>query len=317
MPLPKFEIFYGDSPKTATEQAPGGSPPNANTVGWITWRKPKGATTHFFLCVGGGGGGAAGFAGLTTIGRGGGGGGASAGAAKLIIPSFVLPKTLYLFPGFGGKGGAGTAGSGDNGAQPSRSIVADKPNTLNTNNTRADTLLISGTGDGFGGAKGDGLGADAGGPGETIATNALGIYQGLGVWAALAGLTAGGSVAFTAGQSLTYGSSGLLLTAGCGGGSITSGNIGAAGGNITGAGLVPTLTGGATGAAGGDGQNGYRYTNPFINTGGSGGGGGTTTTGGNGGQGAPGCGGGGGGAGVTFGGSGGDGGPGFIVIVSW
>ena len=96
----------------------------------------------------------------------------------------------------------------------------------------------------------------------------------------------------------------------------------AAGGNITGAGIVPTISGGTT-ATTINGDSGFisvrpnemvsQYT-PFISTGGAGGGSTTSGTGGNGGNGEIGSGGGGAGSGSSGIASGGRGGDGVVII---
>lgn len=126
-----------------------------------------------------------------------------------------------------------------------------------------------------------------------------------------------------------------MISGGAGGGGTPTANTNFTGGNITGAGLIPTLSGGAAG--GGAGQSGifwgaaggivsadllmasaaFSGHGPFAMTGGSGGGtNGAAGTGGAGGDGAFGCGGAGGGGGVT-GGAGGRGGSGLVLISAW
>jgi hypothetical protein len=105
-----------------------------------------------------------------------------------------------------------------------------------------------------------------------------------------------------------------FLSGGSGGASSTGG----AGGNVAAKYGYPTNTGGATGAVGEDGKNGYFLTQPIlIGLGGSGGGGGSSTAGGIGGRGGIGCGGGGGGRGTTLGVVGGRGGDGAVFIWAW
>ena len=120
-----------------------------------------------------------------------------------------------------------------------------------------------------------------------------------------------------AGESVTFGLNGLPITGGAAGGSVSATNVDVAGGNVIGAGRIPTLTGGAAG--GGAGKSGYVVTEQtvFSALGDSGGGtNGLAGVGGAGGDGAIGSGGGGGGGGVT-GGAGGNGGPGMILILWW
>lgn len=99
----------------------------------------------------------------------------------------------------------------------------------------------------------------------------------------------------------------------CGGGSSAG-----TGGNVTGAGPFPTISGGASGLN--PGKGGMMLPKPFGGTGGSGGGGinGAGTGANFGGPGAIGCGGGGGGnAASGTPGEGGKGGPGYCLIVAF
>jgi hypothetical protein len=102
------------------------------------------------------------------------------------------------------------------------------------------------------------------------------------------------------------------LTGGAGGGGATSADF--SGGNITGAGDMPTINGGTASIK--DGSPGLTLWSPFRACGGAGGAALNSAAGGVGGGGGIGCGGGGGGAGTT-GGVGGRGGDGLVVIVSW
>lgn len=294
----KEEIFYSSYQGSAI-----------TATSWKQWRKPKNATMCMFICLGGGAGGGGGFSAASASARGGGGGGGSGALARLIIPAFFLPRTLYFLVGQGGKGGAastiGTAGG--------RSIIADTPNTLGVS---ANTILVSGAAAAAGGTAGTSAGSRAGGAAETIATNLLSIYSGMGAWTGIAGMagTASGALG-AAGVALTFGAVGIPITGGTGGGSVTTTNTDVAGGAITGAGLVPTIAGGV--AAAGAGNAGLDLEWPWIGTGGTGGGtAGAAGTAGAGGSGSCGGGGGGGGSGVT-GGRGGDGGSGMIMIVTW
>ena len=109
------------------------------------------------------------------------------------------------------------------------------------------------------------------------------------------------------GTAVTWGGAGVICCGGAGGGGYN--RRGSAGGARTGAGLVPTVAGGAAGADNGD--PGYSRMTPWLFTGGSGGGADDNGTGGIGGNGAYGSGGAGGGAGTT-GGAGGRGGDGLL-----
>jgi len=134
----------------------------------------------------------------------------------------------------------------------------------------------------------------------------------------------GGSATATAPTSISWGSSGLPITQGQGGGGWTSANAGSAGGQITGQLYIQDSTGGASGATGGDGRDGTSRMggqSGWVSAGGGGGGSGggaANGVGGRGGHGGFGSGGGGGGAGTTTaGGAGGNGGPGLIIICAW
>lgn len=305
---PKVAIFYGS--KIASQ---------ITDTGWQCWTRPKNATMLMLICVGSGGGGGGGLTGAAGTNRGGGGGGGSGSFARLIIPAFFLPKTLFLLPGTGGKGSA----AGIAGIAGEFSSIRDKVNTGvgNGSSTIQDTILISGSDPvggtaGRGGVGGSAAGGNAGGAAEIVAIVGSTIYKGYGLWESTVGQNGTASGALAApGASLTFGATSVLVSGGTGGGSVSATNVDQAGGAITGAGLIATQPGGV--AAAGAGSSGLRLQTPLINTGGTGGGtAGAAGTAGKGGDGAPGSGGGGGGGGVT-GGAGGDGGPGFIMIVSW
>jgi hypothetical protein len=107
----------------------------------------------------------------------------------------------------------------------------------------------------------------------------------------------------------------LFVCGGAGGAGSTSADF--AGGNITGAGVVTTISGGSAGAN--IGRNGLSDFARFVFTGGSGAGSSNSVNPGarGGDAGGYGCGGGGGGAGVTVSGGGGNGSPGLVVITVW
>ena len=144
--------------------------------------------------------------------------------------------------------------------------------------------------------------------------------MGSGIFNSIAGVNGAAGGAFGVGGSITIT---RPTTGGAGGGGITTLNVGSAGGNITGLGFIPTISGGDnTGVAGGNGFNQFLPSSilstesPLFFTGGAGGGSNPNGTGGNGGNGGFGCGGGGGGGGLT-GGSGGRGGDGLVIITCW
>jgi hypothetical protein len=72
-----------------------------------TWNKPPGISFINIICVGGAGGGGGGSArrpGVSTIGA---TGGATGAMTTITLPSFGIPDTLYILPGYGGLGGRG------------------------------------------------------------------------------------------------------------------------------------------------------------------------------------------------------------------
>jgi hypothetical protein len=298
-----------------------------NAAGWDAFVIPRNASMLYLLCLGGGSSGGGGQSTSGGTAGGGGGGGASGAMARLLIPAMFLPKTLYLSPGVGGLGVA-AATVGNAGV---RSFIAAKPFSGAT--VQQDLVLVSGAAAATGGAVGA-LSA-AGGVAETIATNVLQQYSGLGIWTAIAGQagTASGATG-AAGVASTWGANGVPVGGGTGGGSTSTTTTQFAGGAITGSGLVPSIAGGV--APAGNGNPGFNagsflsgwnadqaglVAQIFAFTGGTGGGAQSSGTAGQGGQGSLGSGGGGGGgSGGTTGGTGGRsgaGGPGLIVIAWW
>lgn len=307
--LPRTEIFVGPY---KVDQS---TPPNPIN-GYTPWRVPKNASFVYVLCVGGGSGGGAGASGGTGTSRTGGASGSRGAAAKMIIPAFLLPRVIYVQPGWGGSGGALTF----QGSDTLSSHITDTPSPTNQANIIIQSGALSSNASAIGGQAGTTVAAN-GQQAEPIATNLLQPMGGLAIWAAFGDVTDTGSNSSigAVGQSGTFGGAatkGLVMTEGGAGGSVSVGNVAFAGGGVTGAGKVQSIVGGvAGGATGGDGGPGLNSFWPMVFTGGAGGGGGTTQ-GGAGGQGGYGCGGGGGGGGTT-GGVGGPGGPGFIIIVCW
>ena len=299
--LPRVQRFFG-------------SITDGSTVPYaIPWEVPKWTSFLCMICIGGGSGGGPGLGGASLTARGGGGGGATGAIARVIVPTAFLPRVLYLFPGWGGLGGVGNGNTGANGG---RSQITDKASTYN--GAVADTILVSGTAQSIGAHPGTAAGSDTGGTGETAGGVNLGPYQSLMSWKVIGGLFGqnAGALGAAGVNTATYGTGGMPMCEGAGGGSTNASNVTGAGGNVVGAGLTPTSFGGAAGSggAGGNGIHGSRHAYPWV--GGSGGGSGDTGIGGDGGNGAPGCGGGGGGGGIT-GGRGGNGGEGVIVLISW
>jgi len=275
-----------------------------------TWDKPNGITMVYILSIGAGGGGGGGFSGSNATTRGGGGGGGSGGCTRVLVPAMFIQDTLIVTVGAGGKGGsagvAGTAGS---------NTTVDFPR-----GDASRTPLITAFGGGGGGA-GAGSGTSAAGAAGAISTVLGSTFANLGTFTFISGqVGSSGGIATTTqnGVVVTYGNGSILVSGGGGGASTTAAGTSANGGNITGIGYLPTITGGSGDASlATNGGNGIFSLSPFYSMGGAGGGSSYNGTGGNGGNaGVVGSGGGGGGAGVTAG-SGGDGGGGLVIIYCW
>jgi hypothetical protein len=288
----------------------------SNTDGgsWVAWEKPKGIQMIRITCIAGGGGGGSGFSSNTTGSRGGGGSGGSSAISIVTIPAYVLPDLLYISSGIGGSGAAanpadGTANLGSDGI---RSYVCVAPDTgviyrvCYADSGKAGTVAATSTAGG---------GAVAATQNATIADMFLACY---GTRNFISGQ--GGSSGSTgAGLSVTYPTTGILLSGGVGGNggvSLTPGSLNAP--------LFQTvytifsnLT--AVSGSGNNGQPGREIYQPLLSTGGSGGTANSGTgAGGQGGAGGFGSGGGGGGAGgAGAAGGGGKGGDGLVIIHSW
>lgn len=268
---------------SVTEFISGGNE-NTDTTGFYQYTIPVGATFLYVMIVGQGGSGA-----TPTVGAGvsGGGGGGSGGITKALLPCMMLPKILYV-------------------SMPKMETQASTRITVERRVTSEATLLTAG----FGGL-GTGAGL-AGNPGGVHTTNYARWSGTLALWVSQAGV-AGGAGSTTNGAAVTALAT-LPLTGGGGGGGSSAGT----GGNVTGAGPFPTISGGASGLN--PGRGGMMLWQPFGGVGGSGGGGSSGAgTGANfGGPGAIGCGGGGGGnAASGTPGAGGSGGPGYCLIVAF
>jgi hypothetical protein len=249
---------------------------------WVTWTKPRGISSLYIMCIGGGGGGSNGAVGGAS--QSGGIGGGSGGVTTALYNSSLLPDTLYISPAYVSDVGATAGGN---------TYVSVYPSTAN------NAYLVCWA-----------RGATAGGTGASAVTGNSMPLASYGFFSALAGQTGGTGGAGAAGTSITWGVN--IVSGGAGGGGKTNAS-GFAGGNITGAGPMPTITGGAATASG---LRGLNFTIPFMFSGGSGGGGttgaGAGTTGGDGGIGSGGGGGGGAGSGTAQ--TGGRGGPGLVAI---
>lgn len=307
-------------------------------VGWHTWRKPRGVNFVQFFALAGGAGGGGGVAGAVNTAAGGGGGGSSA-QANIIFPAWCLPDVLYISVGYGGAGGTGSTTIATVGSAGIATYISIDPSV-----TANNLLMIVNPGSAGGLAAGATPGT--GGAGGTVSTIANASLAGTG-WAnsflgqtnnnagniTLVGSAGTAAVNAAAGTAQTLPVTGLMVTGGTGGGSLsaTAAGTGLAGGAITGAGAFPTLIGGivpgTTTGTGGLGSNGMRPI-PNLNyfyggTGGSSTGGAATagSSGGRGGAGAFGCGGGGGGGCITgtgsTGGAGGKGGDGIVIATAW
>ena len=250
---------------------------------WEVWNKPRGINFIKIITISGGGGGS----GL------GGGGGGSASMATVMIPAIFLPDQLYVSSGVGGRGSANTTAS--NGVA---SYVSIAPSNA------AIYRVCYGNGGGAGQPDSAGGGTAGALP---IVTSAL--QAGMGNFTGLIGqVGANGSDTLTAAGSITYPTTGLLLSGGAGGGgaSFAGGDIIAPASQTSTYTIFPTLPG----ASGSDnGLAGVNNMELLLFTGGSGGG----PSDGNGGDGGFGCGGGGAGGNGT----GGNGGPGLVIISSW
>lgn len=297
---------------------------NIDAANWQTWQKPKNCKYVYITAIGSGGGGGGGRRSTSNTTYGGGGGGSGA-IASGFFQAAVLPDILYVQVGAGGAGGAGqiAQNNGGNGGSGEISYVAVGPNT-----GTAYIVLQSGTvaaGGGLGGT----LSAGTLGAGETAWT-LTGAFTNLGQVIAVAGQN--GTAGATSTANPTSITLNKIVSGGAGGGGTSSGAVVTNGGNITGAGIVPTISG-IVGGGGGTAGSGYQtrmpgktYTarDPLIFTGGAGGGGFVNDTGTNiapsGGNGSIGSGGGGGG-GLNFrtgtngtSGYGGRGGDGLVII---
>lgn len=302
------QIFYTDNSSTSNS--------------WQTWSKPKGISYVYITCIGGGGGG--GSSSNVAGNGGGGGGGGSSSITKILIPSNLIPDTLFIQVGSGGAGGTSSLENAVNG---DLSYVSISPNTLASN-----VIIASGTQPAQRGTRGTSGSGGLGGLGGTVFTSSIGILSILGIWQSIAGRNGSSGGFASGGSNLTSIAAGTFLSGGAGGGGSASG-IGYAGGSIQGVGGIITfnITGGAP--QGGDGRRGYMTTAadrlmyssrkfPLLVTGGSGGAGSGSfgISGGDGGAGSMGCGGG--GAGSQDGSTasnrpGGRGGNGLVLITSF
>lgn len=256
---------------------------NSVSTEYHSYVVPANATFLYAFLVGRGGNGFTPTVGAAVAGGGGGGSGA---ITKAIIPTVLLPKIIYVKISSQSNSGYLTSIDTSPGYAVGTNIVSAGIGRSATSSTAG----VAGT-----------------------VFTAAGTWAGtLALWVSQAGV-AGGAGSTTNGAAVTALAT-LPLTGGGGGGGSSAGT----GGNVTGAGPFPTISGGASGANPGNG--GMMLRQPFGGVGGSGGGGvNAAGTGLNfGGPGAIGCGGGGGGN-ATSGtpGAGGQGGPGYCLIVAF
>lgn len=291
-----------------------------NLDDWVVWNKPRGIKFCYMLGVGGGGSG--GGSNFTVNNAGGGGGGGSGAQTAILLPEMFIPDVLYIYAGAGGKGPL-VAGAGVNGANTY--VAIERYSTFTANLT-----LLRANG-GLGGGGGVAITGGTGGTGGAVSTiEDMPLCRG--AFTSIAGQSgANGGNTGLVGASISFPTTGLMVTGGAGGGGGATGGNGSAGGSITapagplGTTYFLTIDGGV-GAQGNNaavnGGNGYSASNYIMNVGGAGGGGGSSgnnRAGAIGGDAAPGCGGGGTGAGNPSNPTvkGGEGGPGFVIILCW
>jgi len=285
-------------------------PSTVTNTQWLTWTRPRGTSMLFAYVEGGGAGGGGGLTAGAGTARGGGGGGGSSGSTRILVPSILLPETLFLQVGAGGVGV--TTGTGASGVL---SYIAIAPNT-----TASNVLAVSGAAAAVGGTTGTAAAAGTGGAAGTIAVIASMPLAGLGMYFMIAGQAgqAGGAHTGANGVATTIPVTGALTQGGSGGAGTTAADFNG--------GLVTAIAGSylsnarPIGAAAGQyaGCGGPAF--PFFSFAGLGAASDNTTGGApcTGGNGAPGSGGGGGGGNPTgSSGKGGDGGAGQIVMISW
>jgi len=273
-----------------------------STGNWQTWSKPRGAKMIEIFCLGGGAGGGSSL--LTGTAYGGAGGGGSAGIVRGIIPSFLLPDTLYILVG---KGGSGASTAGTQGGTGGISYIGLQPST-----SEQTLICKSSTAGPTGGASA--FVAGNGGVQATISTVSLSSFGNLGLFTAIAGVNGSTGGSNTGGNGNSQAALGTNLTTGGAGGGGKSNTVVAGGGNITSASVILTtqVNGGVT--TGQNGGDGYGTLQPFCGTGGAGGASIFGGIGGRGGDGFYGCGGGGTGSGSLAGSRGGNGGDGLVII---
>lgn len=290
-----FKLFYSPHENAGTTPVP------------FIYTRPAGAKMLFALGVAAGGGGGGGFSRTAGSAGGGGGGGCNGHITRILVPWDMIPNTLLCFVATGSAGGAASTNGASITGTTAISIRSPVGATGGISNLLSCNAGSPGTA---------GTGAAAGGGGAVGSAHNNTNMDWIATWGQFlsntgTNATAGGAHTGAVGVNVSFAGT-IPLSGGAGGGGSTAADF--AGGNITGAGPVPTILGGQN--AGDPGADGFISWKQFMMTGGAGGASNNAGTGGKGGDGAPGCGGGGGGAGVT-GGAGGRGGNGLIMLWSW
>ena len=284
---------------------------DADGAEWIAWEKPTGTHMIRITCIAGGGGGGSGFSSDNNNARGGGGGGGSSAISIVTIPAYVLPDILYISSGIGGAGGAENPATANLGSNGIRSYVCIAPD-----NSTSYRVCYADSGKAGTTAANSAAGGTAGSGGTVAAITDMPLAC-YGIRNFIAG-QAGAVGGTTSANSITYPTTGLLLSGGGGGPGnniSVSGNINAPTQTVYNIfSTLSTVTG--SGNKGGSGREIYQ---PLLSTGGSSGTSAATTSfGGVGGVGGFGSGGGGGAAGgANAAGGGGKGGNGLVIIHSW
>lgn len=288
---------------------------STSTTNWQTYNVPPNASMLYIYLLAGGGAGGNGTTG-TASNAGGGGGGGSGHAGSILVPTFLLPPTLFFSIGYGGRTVLSAVAS----------RVSIYPNTAANH-----CLLLCNPGGN--GSNGSTISGGVGGGSPNTVNLAMMPLATLGHYNFAIGGQGGGDGGFAAaGTSVNVSTKGDLNTGGAGGGGLPATGS-RNGGSITNGTTLfyPTVTGGAGAASTtlppSNGSNGLDFFSGLTCFYGGAGGGSTsaTATGSGlarsfGGKGGFGSGGGGGGAGLT--GStntitGGDGGPGLAIIYAF
>lgn len=274
------------------------------TPGWHAFTKPRGARLIYLRCFGAGGGGGGGFTRASGVAGGGGGGGVYGSGYYGWCPASQFPDVVYVYVGEGGAGGAASS----DGTAGEHSGIAVALGLTNANLiASAGALGAAGGQPGRGGAA-----TSPGNPGNPNANTSSAWFRGhTSVYTGGNGSPGG----YPTPGNGTLNNNVASTTGGLGGGGVTVGDVGSAGGSLSGTLWASTflVPGGAAG--GGRGGDGIEIRKPVrIWTGGSGGGGSGLTPGGDGGDAAANVGGGGGGGAGTTGGRGGRGGHGYVLI---